>query len=269
MPAQYMVAGACASSSGTALTLDCPKCKQRLPLSSSTYVGSTLWCVKDKQSYAALCMRWAKVSALKVWWNALTAIQQAEWFGKWQRMTPKERFEAIQYVEKTSYAAEDIEDELERFKTWSTYKNEGLAAGLKLKDLEKDWQDVIDTNRDECMYRRGQWLIPEFVGVERRGRKRRTEEIASQRQSHVGDQRALDSMWAAGKTRVDRYQDSLPQSVMSLPEQAPVVHSSAVDMPKRPDAQSVLYDNISREVGGDKQGGCDKTRRRGGGRDAC
>ena len=56
-------------------------------------------------------------------------------------------------------------------------------------------------------------------------------------------------MWAAGKTRVDRYQESLPQSVMSLPEQAPVVHSSAVDMPKRPDAQSVLYDNISREVG--------------------
>ena len=86
----------------------------------------------------------------------MTAIQQAEWFGKWQRMTPKERFEAIQYVEKTSYAAEDIEDELERFKTRSTYKNEGLAAGLKLKDLEKDWQDVIDTNRDECMYRRGQ-----------------------------------------------------------------------------------------------------------------
>ena len=41
----------------------------------------------------------------------------------------------------------------------------------------------------------------------------------------------------------------MPQSVMSLPEQAPVVHSSAVDMPKRPDAQSVLYDNISREVG--------------------
>ncbi len=34
-----------------------------------------------------------------------------------------------------------------------------------------------------------------------------------------------------------------------MPEQAPVVHSSAVDMPKRPDAQSVLYDNMSREVG--------------------
>ena len=57
-------------------------------------------------------------------------------------------------------------------------------------------------------------------------------------------------MWAAGKTRVDRLQDSLPQSVMSMPEQAPVVHSSAVDMPKRPDAQSVLRDSISREVGG-------------------
>ena len=85
----------------------------------------------------------------------MTGNQQAEWFGKWQRMTPKERFEAILYVEKTSYAAEDIEDELERFKRWTTYKNEGLAAGLNLKDIEKDWQDVTDTNRDECMYRMG------------------------------------------------------------------------------------------------------------------
>ena len=112
-----MVAGACASSVGVALTPECPKCKQRLSLSYSTYVGSALWCMNDKQSYAPTCPGWAKAGALKVWWSGLTSTQQAEWFGKWQRMMSKERFEAIQYVEKASYAAEDIEDELERFKT--------------------------------------------------------------------------------------------------------------------------------------------------------
>ncbi len=45
---------------------------------------------------------------------------------------------------------------------------EGVAAGLKMQELEKDWQDVIDTDRDECMFRWGQWPMPVFVGVERR-----------------------------------------------------------------------------------------------------
>ena len=70
--------------------------------------------------------------------------------------------------EKTTYAAEDIVDELERLKTWAIFKNEGLAAGLKMQELEKDWQDVIDTDRDECLLRWGQWPMPVFVGVERR-----------------------------------------------------------------------------------------------------
>ena len=184
---------------------NCPKCKRRLPVAEAVQVGNQTWCVKDRRTYGQLQTRWAKNPKLRTWWNSMTDEEQQTWFLKWQSLTPKARFQQIQYVEKVSLAEEVIEDEVEDFKTYARFHMERKMTDPSATDsaIEADWLDIIDSCRSECLWRRGQWLVPSFNGVRRKKRNRHTGQERT-RTDKNGQERTRTNKNAQERTRTDK-----------------------------------------------------------------
>jgi hypothetical protein len=216
-------------------------------MSESMPKGNQLWCVKDNRSYQTLVSRWKTNPVLKAWWKKLAPHQQRDWFLKWQSMTPKERFQHITYAEAYEDAHEDIEDEIEKFIPFGTYEEKYIRT-LTPDVILQNWLDIIEENQSECKYRRGQWLIPEYKGIERRVRSRRTEQISTTRTADIEDDNQLLSHLAAGRSRLARLREQAPQSVIPARNTGPIATSRPTDQPQRPEPQGLLVDTIHREV---------------------
>ena len=227
----------------------CPKCNTVCPIDKAVVKGSQVWCEEDSQSYNQLTVRWKSNTKLKKWWTGLEKLQQQDWFRKWKQMTPRARFQEISYVEKHEISIEDLEEEVEKFQTWKMF----LRANPRKSedDLKAEWIKIIEDNRSECCVRRGEWLVPEFQGIERRIRKRQAESQVVERVAHIKDHATLDIFWASGKQRLDMAKAAISPAVIDLTDynvHAPGINSRAMDMPMRASSSGVLLEAMSREV---------------------
>ena len=165
-------------------------------------------------------------------------------------MSPKERYQAITYCETLAVAVETLEDEIEAFQTKDQYSIDRsiLNPSVSSATLEDDFMEIVNACRDECLYRRGQWLIPKFAGVTRTKRRRTTEQIECTRTANIQNQAQLDSYVASGMERLARLNESIPVSVMSAVAPMPLAQVRPCDQPKRPNNPGVLLQSISREA---------------------
>ena len=229
-------------------TFSCPKCRKTLPLTESTPKGTQLWCVKDNRAYNSLTQRWARAPKLRAWWASLTPDQQCEWFLKWQNMTPKARFAAIQYYERWEQSVEDLFDEVDGWIPWREFLRDGLTEGTNRDTLNDEWMNIIETQRSECKLYRNQWLIPQCNGLRRIKRKRVADIVGSERRAEIGDPQQMQSLIASGQARLQQVQDAI-MPVMTAPvETGPQIHSRPADQPQRAETPTLLLDAIVREV---------------------
>ncbi len=246
------IAGAVVPIAGNAsalgITCQCPKCRKRVPVADAIRRGSALWCTKDSTNYNALQARWSKNPQLRSWWNSLSEEEQCSWFNKWQGVSAKRRFDDMSYFESTARSQEMIDDEFDSFVTWSTFKRDGIAEGRTVAMLERDWQDIIDSNRAECLFRRGEFLVPRFDGVQRRKRFRTSQLQEAKRGATVGTDSQLNQLWESGKQVLDRFATTCVAPLMPSPPQAPLVQSSAIDQPSHPSTPDLMFQCIEREV---------------------
>ena len=248
-PSSWMNTGGsflCAQSRGSAGLFLCCKCGLMKPVAESVPKGSQIWCAKDINSYQALGGRWRTLPALKAWWTNLDQNEQRKLFIKWQGMNNQQRFNSIQYMEFSESTLEDLEDEVEKFETFADYK---LRYPLMHDNVvQQNWLDTIEQNRNECVFRRNEWLVPRFAGIERRVRQRRAEGHRTERAATVDSETALQQFVQAGRERLSRAIDSQAPSVISPVTDAPVCNAGIVDMPLRPSVLSVMIESIDREV---------------------
>ena len=232
------------------MTFKCPKCGLQKPLIDSVPKGGQLWCSNDSQSYNTLCDRWKANPKLRVWWRAQPTKVQEQWFRKWQGLTPKERFQMIQYAERYIESLEEMEDEIDQFITFKQWRREYKLDNQQATEevIEKEWKDTIEECRDECIKRRGQWLAPTFVGVERRVRKSRKQEIMTSRFSGVENEESLKQLLAGGRSRLQQAGADIKGAIISRQNEGPQIDARPVDMPQRAQAQPLFDDLIRREV---------------------
>ena len=232
------------------LKFTCAMCQLQCPLAQGVQKGIALWCDKDNRAYNSLRTRWTTNKKLKQWWTSLTAVQKQGWFRKWQHMDAKRRFELISFVEETVAAQEQVEDEIDKYITYDMWRREELDAGYECTEasLAAKWKEIVESMRFECIFRRGQWLIPHFAGVERRNRKRLTLAQTAARAANVSDPEQMLSLWQGGAAALN----SFAQSAM-VPKSAPQICGPAIDarpedMPQPAQPQNVILDAIVREA---------------------
>lgn len=232
----------------------CPQCGQHTPLAQGVQKGNALWCEKDNKSYNSLVSRWQTNKRLRQWWNSLSKVERQGWFRKWQSLEAKRRFDFITFVEETCAAQELLEDEIDRFVTFEMWRRNEIIGGQELEWSEEQlvdkWKGIVESMRYECIFRRGQWLIPQFEGIERRSRKRLTLAQTASRVANVSDPEQMMSLWQGGVKALEEFAHSAPVTATYQADAGPAIASDArpEDMPQSPAPQNMMLEAIARQA---------------------
>eukprot|EP00927_Polykrikos_kofoidii_P065099 TRINITY_DN60895_c0_g1_i1.p1 TRINITY_DN60895_c0_g1~~TRINITY_DN60895_c0_g1_i1.p1 ORF type:complete len:788 (-),score=151.87 TRINITY_DN60895_c0_g1_i1:269-2575(-) len=222
--------GASRSTTWPVFTNSC--CKKVLPTSEMLPKGNQTWCKKDTASYQALCQRWVKNPKIKVWWQSLQPEKRVEWFINWQGLSGKKRFQDIVYEESTTNASEGIGDDIDVWVTWKEFLSNGLRIpGETTQSLMQKWQETINSNRASCLFKRGQWLVPEYKGFERRTRARISQEVTVSRKTSVEDENALVTYQESGRQQLELFGGSVQAPQVADAPLGPEVLSRPQDQP--------------------------------------
>jgi hypothetical protein len=233
----------------------CAKCVFIYPVSELVVKGSQQWCIKDNKSYNGLVVRWAKNPKLRVWWNGMSAEDQTQWFRKWQSVSAKRRYDDIAFSDASYRAEEDIMDEVDAYIPYWMFRRDELRAGKQDRQIVQEWQELIDSNKKECKFQRGEWLVPRFMGVEKRKRAVSGQSWTASRKAAVENEAQLNSLVQSSGQVLDRWrsQSAAPLSLGST--DAPTVQSMPEDQPQAAKHEDVMIGCISREALG-RSGGC-------------
>ena len=214
-PKSFQRSGSAAESSTVTegRSIACPKCQLRKSADGSICKGASVWCLDCNLAYNNVQSRWQKSSKLKTWWHSLAPEAQVAWFRKWGGMTSKQRFDAISYIETTVKAFEAIEDELDHFMTFAVWEEKKQAARWSDERILKEWTAIVESQRDECLWRRNQWLIPRFEGVHRIKRQRTSQEILASRHASITDSSQIAKLWSAGEASLQQFGASIQATV--------------------------------------------------------
>ena len=97
--------------------------------------------------------------------------------------------------------------------------------------------------------RRGQWLVPEFQGVERRKKKATTQEHTSSRCKVVEDEYNLAILRQSGEELINKFSNSIAPPLRPLPADMPsVADVTPADQPMSTAPQDFVLHTINREV---------------------
>lgn len=240
-------------SGGGLVRFTCAKCRLEWSMSVAVQKGNQIWCEKDNRTYNALVTRWARNPKLKKWWTSLSPVEQQKWFVTWQQHDPKRRFELLQYIESTIVAQELIEDDVDRFVPFSVWRRDRLLESPDMNDelLSNEWRGLIDSMRHECLFRRGQWLMPRYEGLERRSRTKISQQQQLMRSADLSDPDSITALWQSGQSTLNRFREQMP-AVQAPPSHFPdpVVSAAPHDMPQAPEVPNLMFEAIKREARG-------------------
>ena len=152
------------------------------------------------------------------------------------------------YEEVSTRAEEFIEDNVTKFKTFKQYVLEGLQLGISRQTLEQEFKDIVDQNRSECQYKNGQWLIPEFEGIERRKRHRTGQEVRTRRVASISEQSQLVGLVASGSQSLQRFRENMSTTLTIPALPSPPVESRPQDQPQYAKPPDIILDMVTREV---------------------
>jgi hypothetical protein len=226
----------------------CKCCKRQLPL-AALCPSRPNTCHKDNCSYKALAQRWSKNRQLKAWWETLSDDLKVAWYQKQQALPQgtKRSFDEIIYEETTITDQSTNEKDLDALVPWSVFLRNKTVEGMQKHDIELEWTRLTTSPDTEAVFRRGQWLVPEWQGLLRENETRHTQRTNAIRRAHVSTSEQLASLQTGGSSLLQQYKDSYspPQQQYA---QAPVSDASVSDQPVSASPNDIMMQQIHREV---------------------
>ena len=212
--------------------------------------GNQLWCRLDAANYQALQTRWAKLPALRIWWNSLGVDEQKNWFQRWQRMSNAARFADLQFLCATIHASEELNDAIDRWVPFDVYHREHINdPGATHETLHRAFWEIVETRRASCQFHRGEWHIPQNGGLERRARQRLSQQWQASRGAAVTSAAQLSSLQQSSEDDLTRFTASIVAPIGMQPTLSVTgITVRPEDMPRMPVTQDLLVDAIGREV---------------------
>ena len=188
-------------------------------------------CIKDTRSYKSLTERWAKNRTLKIWWDVLLPDARINGFCKNQecQLGEKRKHGEITHGDSSIQQEHMGEEELDHFIPWDLFEEKGLRRGRNSTELEAEFIGIVQSGEYECLFRRNQWLVPKFCGVERRRGWRNIQQSADERRAidlTPEDLRALSS--TSDKLR-DEFAQQTPCAIMPPPSALPHIDARIED----------------------------------------
>ena len=206
-------------------------------------------CILDNASYAALSKKWGKNRSLKVWWDKLPPVEQVDWYNKQQQVPAgtKRKFDEITYRECSTNSVDNVDNEMDHFKTWTQFLRDGINEGKNLLTLEKEWADLTEGPHTEAIWVRNQWLVPEFNGVMRGRETRNGQRQDIERSVAVASSEQLTTLVAQGQALLNQYSNSIAPAMQQTPAQ-PTTNASVGDQPTTTTPTDIMLQQAHREA---------------------
>ena len=157
----------------------------------------------------------------------------------------------MSFTERSVNSHDLLDDEFGRWIPFVDYYNRNYTKpGNTLATIRRDFEEIVNGQRHNCRFARGQWCVPVFGGLERRNRQRVSNEYDTSRgQSSVSDQNQLQRLRSQADEQLRRSYNSVAPPVSTLSSfPMPQISARPEDQPALVDPQDGMYENISREV---------------------
>ena len=240
-------ANAVAKGSSSAKTFDCNKCKLRLPFSMMSKFKPGC-CESDQRSYKSLTERWAKCRSLKDWFQNLGEEERTAWYLRHQGRGIKRNFDEIAICSKGESFACGYENEIDAFITWTEFKRYGLLEGKPLKTIVEEWDKALMDAGSEAKFVRGQWLLPEFKGVQRISSQGTRVSAETSRSSAVDSAEKLLALRQQADAAVAEFHGTFKPAKCYVGEAEPQVDVDPAMMPTTRHFENTMARHIDREV---------------------
>ena len=146
-----------------------------------------------------------------------------------------------------------MEDEIDRhqlYDCWRLEKIQGRGANAEIpteESLMREWKSLVGTMKFSCLFRRGQWLLPKFVGAKRRNRDRHTICMHAARCCNIKDAEQMTRVWQAGQAQLLHYGDGFKHAKGWQDAVGPDIDARVSDMPRVQKAEHTRLGTLERE----------------------
>ena len=231
-------------------TFKCKACKLIKDVSQMS-ASRPNFCKPDVASFKSLSQRWQTVRSLRKWWQSKDEDGQAQWYIKQQQLGHgvKRSYEDVLHEEASVNTAGHEKRERDWFKPWALYKQDGMAGGKSLTELEQAWQHAIEHRTADAMYVRGEWCVCQFMGVVADKVQGHFAEGRSIRQKRVDSAEELETLRAGTQHSLDQWMAAIPnRRSVDTADTAPVVDAAPGDFVSAPAPPALMDSAITREV---------------------
>ena len=119
---------------------------------------------------------------------------------------------------------------------------------MTVTQAELEWESTVSGGQSECLWRRNQWLVPNFDGVQKKTGSRDSQDQTTSRCAKVEDAEQLQQLISQEALLLKSFQDSQkPAATVPVPD-APQVDARAADQVQSAKPTDYIMGAITREV---------------------
>jgi hypothetical protein len=198
--------------------------------------------------------RWAGNRELRGWFKGLPTQERVEWYIKQQQNdTGKKRSrDDMNFIDTYSNNALLRESELDECIPWRIYRRRAISDGEEATQAAYNFISLIQNNRVDCRFHRGEWHVPEYQGLRIETGKEITQGHTVTRSGAVVSAAELLDRIADGegmlKKQVETLQSHANQGQAALRTDTPSINVSLVSQPTIVPHCSIVMAELNRGV---------------------
>jgi len=162
-------------------------------------------------------------------------------------MSVQQRSSIIQFVENGVEAWELLDDEIDRWLPIEEWADLPSNRNLSAHEQAVKFQAEVDSCKSECKFVRGRWLVPRFVGLERRTRHRQSMEIETYRGVDIKSAEQAEQVWAQMQQSLAVFKNGIGTTRTMALEDDPLVTARPEDQPTLTVVPNSTLQSIGRE----------------------
>lgn len=148
-------------------SFQCSKCLLNKPIAQLRIRSGQKCCEGDVRSYGSIQHRWTGNRELRAWFKGLAPQDRVDWYVKQQQNdTGKKRsLDEMTFSDTYSNKAICREGEIDECIPWRIYRRRAIADGEDATQAAYTFINLIQNNRVNCRFHRGEWHVPEYQGL--------------------------------------------------------------------------------------------------------
>ncbi len=178
----------------------CSKCALKKPIVQLRIRSGQRVCECCVRAYASIQTRWTGNRELREWFKALTPSEKQAWYVKQLENDGVHRkVEDLIYAEASRDVGVKRAFQQDHLVPWRIYRRNALMDGESAEKAAYEFIRIIQDNRINCEFDRGEWHVPEYQGIFREVGRQQEQGLEVKRQCKVDSKEALIQLTSHGR----------------------------------------------------------------------